>query len=359
MASHSTALLSLCECLRGAIPQRPDWLSLIGLANETLTTPALIDFVDRFDQSLPEDVRSYVRDICQRNQIRNDRLTAQITEAVAALNDCGVTPTLLKGAATLATAPRRRRRTKIMADLDLMVEPDQVRTAIEALSDIGYAIDSQTPADSEEWRTDLKRSQDVGMIDLHRSLPGPAYFYSSSGHVLDHCQLTSIGPGSAYVPTPTYQAFLLTIHDQFQDYDYWVGGIDLRHLLDLRSLTDSPDGIHWDLLASLAPSRLARNALESQLVALAELLGVDVPLSMCSRFIPRLQFKRRLVQARFPIARWPLLAATVLDYRNYRRGVGAEYRRASRCGNATWTMPRPETLWHILEMTANHRIGKI
>lgn len=67
MASHSTALLGLCECLRGAIPQRPDQLSLIGLGNETLTTPALIDFVDGFDQSLPEDVGSYVRDICQRD----------------------------------------------------------------------------------------------------------------------------------------------------------------------------------------------------------------------------------------------------------------------------------------------------
>jgi hypothetical protein len=197
------------------------------------------------------------------------------------------------------------------------------------------------------------------MIDLHRSLPGPAYYYRPAGHVLEQCKLTSVGPGWAYVPAPTYQALLLIIHDQFQDYDYWVGGIDLRHLVQLRDLVNSPDGLDWGLLAGFMSGKLARNALESQLVALTELLDVDVPASMRSRRIPRLQFKRRLAQARFPLARWPLLAAAVLDYGNYRRGVGAEYRRTGQSSNGTWSMPKPGTLRFILERAGTHRIGKI
>jgi hypothetical protein len=103
--------VSVCEAL---CQRRPDWLSLLVLANQTLTTPTLIDFVDRFDQRLPADVCAYVRDIFQCNEIRNDRLAAQLAEAVVALNERGVTPVLLKGAATLVTASRRS--TKLMAD---------------------------------------------------------------------------------------------------------------------------------------------------------------------------------------------------------------------------------------------------
>ena len=102
MASQSASIIPLCQCFRGLPPKRGDWLSLIELANRTLTTPALMDFVDRFPGHVPQDARRYVTEICRRNVIRNDRLAAQLIEAVAALNEKGVTPVLLKGTALLA-----------------------------------------------------------------------------------------------------------------------------------------------------------------------------------------------------------------------------------------------------------------
>ncbi|MGY4326391.1 hypothetical protein ACVWWG_000805 [Bradyrhizobium sp. LB7.2] len=110
MAKHSAALTSLCNCLRGLPPADVEWTSVIGLANETLTTPALIDFVDQFASVLPDDVCAYIRQVYHRNVLRNDRLAVQLEEAVIAMNGQGVTPILLKGAATLATAPDERRR---------------------------------------------------------------------------------------------------------------------------------------------------------------------------------------------------------------------------------------------------------
>ena len=43
MASHGTSLSHLCQCFRGVLPKDIDWISVISLANQTLTTPALQD----------------------------------------------------------------------------------------------------------------------------------------------------------------------------------------------------------------------------------------------------------------------------------------------------------------------------
>ena len=115
-----------------------EWTSVIGLANQTLTTPAIIDFVDRFASMLPEAVCTYIRQIHRRNVLCNNRLVDQLEEAVIAMNDLGITPIMLKGASTLATAPEERRGVRLMSDLDIMVMPDEARTAVAALCAIGY-----------------------------------------------------------------------------------------------------------------------------------------------------------------------------------------------------------------------------
>jgi hypothetical protein len=358
MARHSRSLVALCQCLGGKKPRDPDWLSLLGLANETLTTPFLIDLVDQSNPSVPEDVRAFVQEVYRRNTLRNQRLCSQLEEAVSALNERDVIPVLLKGAANLVTAAPERRPTRVMADLDIVVEPDQMELALQTLAGLGYQLHFQAPADSKKQYADLKRAQDVGMIDLHQTAPGPAYFYRVSGKLLDHCRIAPVGRGAAYIPTPTYQAYMLMIHDQFQDYGYWIGEIDVRHLIELRDLARSSEGIDWDRMISFAPNELVRNAIESQLVALAELFDVDIPADLRGRFIPRLQFKRLLLQARFPLARWPLLAVCLLDYGKYRRGPGAEDQTPGRSAR-TFSLPKSDTLRFILGIVADHRTGKV
>lgn len=355
MGKHGRALLSLCDCLRGAPPVDMDWMSVIGLANQTLTTPALIDFVDRYASVLPEDLCEYVRQIYRRNVRRNERLADQLEEAVVAMNGRGITPVLLKGAATLAATPDERRGVRLMSDLDIMVMPDEAETAIAALREIGYGIHVQAPRQSRRWFVELVRSIDVGAIDLQQAAPGPAHFYRDPA--LSHCVLSRLGRGSVRIPAPTYRALMLIIHDQFQDYGYWLGDLDLRHLIELRDLSSSVEGIDWEELASHISGELMKNAVQTQLVALAELLGVKIPRALRSRVIPRLQFKRQLIQARFPRSRVPLLAMAVLDLKNYR--LDASLGSARNARHRLLSIPKADTLNFLLKAATAARAGKV
>lgn len=359
MASQGASLPHLCQCFRGTLPKDIDWMSLIGLANQTLTAPALQEVVERFPDAIPHDVSRYISEIVQRNLMRNDRLASQLMEALEALNTSGITPVLLKGSAMLATAPRVNVGRRLISDLDLLVSPDETRSAFDCLLRLGYRPHYTAPDGATKWYADLERPGDVGMIDLQQSPPGHRFFYSAAGDVRQHCQLLSFAHGAAYIPSATYHALALIIHDQFQDSDYWVGNVDLRHLLDLRDLANSPDGIDWKHLASMTPGKLARNAIETQLVTLNALLGVDVPYSMRSRLMPRLQYWRRMLRARMPALRHAFFLLTLFDYGNYRAEAGLEERMARHLKPGARLLPRMETARFLLSLSQEQRVGKV
>lgn len=335
-------------------------MSVIGLANQTLTTPALIDVVRHFPENIPQDVSRYITGIFERNLIRNGRLAEQLIAALAAINEIGITPLLLKGSAILATSHQPQMGRRLISDLDILVSPDEVERVLNCLFQLGYRLYFQTPGNAAKWYAELERPGDVGMIDLHTSPPGHRFFYRASGKAKDHCQLLSCeGGGKAYIPSATYHALMLIIHDEFQDADYWVGKIDLRHLLDLRDMANSPGGIDWELLASFSQGKLARNAIETQLVTLFFLLDVDVPAAMRSRLVPRLQNWRRMLQTRLPALSDLFLIMTLLDYWNYRGEVGLEERRARRLEPRTWVLPKRDTARFLHGLSREKRAGKV
>jgi len=336
----------LCVCLRGESPKALDWLGVVALANKTLTTPALIDLARR--GALPSDVAALVEAMFARNLRRNARLVAQLGETLAALNGCGVTPILLKGAALLATTDSDRAARRLACDLDLLIAPRERAVALDCLSRLGYSVFRQAD-EGVNWFADLGRPGDVGMIDLHIAPPGPAHHYRALGEVAAHCRPVALGPGWGLLPSPVCQAHILIVHDQFQDHDYWVGDLDLRHLRDLRELA-AQDDFDWGRLASFAVGALGRNAMETELAALHALLGVDVPRALRRRFVPRLQHQRRMLQLRFPALRPALLAAGLFDLIAYRAEVGAK---------ATRWLPERATLRFLLQLARGGRDAKI
>jgi hypothetical protein len=300
--SRRAALRVLTDGLHGRKSATPDWMALISAANGALVTPALREALAA--DEVPEDVAAFMDMIDARNDERNRRLRAMMLDATAILNAAGVTPIYLKGMALWATCrPDADSFPRMMSDVDLLVRPDETQKAIEALMAGGFNMVGRH-REEMHGAADLCREGDVGTLDLHRRPPGPptlaALFDRDAGTV------AAPWPGEARIPSPAHQIYLTCLHDMLHDAGYWRGGFDVRHLCDIAALARHPDGVDWDVLMSLPPTRLTRNALLSQLMAAHRIAAAPIPARLLRAVLPRLHHRRHEAQYLTPALGLPL-----------------------------------------------------
>jgi Uncharacterised nucleotidyltransferase len=301
------ALAQLTGCLRGELPAAPDWAAILMLANRALVTAQLYEALARSGAapSLPDDVHGFLREVSERNRERNRRLSHQLTEALQALNDAGIEPILLKGAAVWASSGRGLTFNRILSDLDLLVKPVEVERALDALAKAGFPCVARHSWRESHAVATLGRPTDVGHIDLHQRPPGPLGI-ADIRDVDSFCTQISWFGARARVPAPALQILYLVLHDQFHDGDYWRGGFDLRHLIDIAELSRAPQPVDWLMLDALCKTSLVRNVLRTQLLAVEQFLGAAVPPDFINGRWVRFQHQRHMWQFAYPGISAPL-----------------------------------------------------
>jgi len=301
MIHARNTLDALIAGLRGRAPAGADWRAVIALANRTLLTPALFSSLAHAGQiqGLPQDVREYLRFVHDCNRERNLRLRAQLAEAVAALNRREIVPLLLKGAIPLFLSVPESVPSRMTSDLDLAVEPTEEATAQACLEELGYA-----PAASGRG---LARRQDAGMLELR----------ASHANGFGQPSLVESDGLRVKIPPAHSRALHWMVHDLLKEGDYWRGRIDLRHLHDLARLAESDD-LDWRALQAAMSDRGARNALDTQLLALHHFFGIRIPTGCAQRPMVRFQHWRRVFTARHPFLGAPLRLAGNLAWGAWR-----------------------------------------
>lgn len=290
--SRRSALCALADELHGRRSATRDWMDLISASNSALVTPVLREALAADD--VPEDVAAFMDMIAARNDERNKRLRAMMLDATVMLNTAGVTPIYLKGMAIWAASrPNAASCPRMMSDVDLLVRPDEAERALEALRAGGFHIHARHDEHRHEV-ADLWRDGDVGVLDLHRRPPGPLGVAAQFDRDAD--TFAASWRGEARVPSPTHQVYTICMHDMFQDAGFLRGGFDVRHLCDIAELARHPDGVDWDLLMSLPPTRLIRNAMLAQLVAARRIAAAAIPERLLRAILPRLHHQRHKAQ---------------------------------------------------------------
>ncbi len=282
MSRLAHPLDALIAGLRGLPFPDTDWERQIALANRTLLTPALFAALSASGQldRVPPDAAEYLRFLHACNHERNLRLRAQLDEAVAALNDAGIVPVLLKGAVPLFRCPADRLPARITSDLDISVDAARLPDAFRSAEALGYI-----PIPGERG---MARPQDVGMLELRETWEGR----------IEPDRVMRRDDGlRVIVPSANARAMHWIMHDLLKEGDYWRGRIDLRHLHDLWRLSNE-ELVDWAALRALTAKGSARNAIDTQLLTLHHLFGVQVPAVCARRPIAQLQHRRRLFTAR-------------------------------------------------------------
>jgi hypothetical protein len=144
----------------------------------------------------------------------------------------------------------------------------------------------------------MSRPQDAGVLELRP--------YRADG--LEQPKLVERHGLRAKVPAATSRALHWILHDLVKEGDYWRGRIELRHMHDLALMARS-EAIDWTALRASLPDKNARNALDTQLLALRYFFGTSIPAECTRRPVIRLHHWRRIFASRHPFLGAPLRLA--------------------------------------------------
>lgn len=322
---NSNIFRLLCRVLGGQDPQALVECSAAGrlpelfdMAYEQDVLPALAVRLNEHcidDQSLGEEKTRLLKQALMDNTLRNMSIRAQALKIIHQLNQAGVKPLLLKGTARLLTIPDQNIGFRKQADIDLLVEPSQIKAASEAFLADGYCFQRYSGnAGTPKVMTDtgLHAEEAIRISAAHHHLPPMAKKgYATTVELHRHHlprrfqRKTPLAPllcsalefeslGATFlVPSAEHQIIHLVMGKLVNDGHFSRRSFPIREGCDLIDLLDSAgEGVDAVMLEKHCGTRFA---LLHALVV--ELMGYRSPLSinnseLASRYVRLMQ--RRL-----------------------------------------------------------------
>lgn len=223
---------------------------------------------------LPDRERAQLGQAAEVARRRTTVLLLELERILPALAECGCRPVVLKGA-SLALTIYDRPEDRWFLDLDLLIRPEKLAAAYEALAKLGYrfAATACPPRYYEDhhFHRILVSNQGV-YIEVHWAVTMPASVY---GFDLEALRRASVEIPLGYAGFQAPSALDQVLHGVLQSV---AGGYaDLRRILDLHLLDARLDDEHRRLLAARAHATNLATALWLQYHVRAQLLEAPIP----------------------------------------------------------------------------------
>jgi len=158
------------DILRGA-PQPIDWQTAVSVAATHAFLQSIHPCLEEHDlrRLAPADALEALREFHVQTIARRQEAAGQIERISVALNEIGIEPLWLKGAA-LVIADSRWSARRWMSDLDFHVSPDRLENAVGALRRMGYHEDPRQPHASEHHIRPLFHRDESLSVEVHFAL---------------------------------------------------------------------------------------------------------------------------------------------------------------------------------------------
>lgn len=197
------------------------------------------------------DTKAALEHSLRANGLRNMQILKQTVELTHALNQAGVNPLFIKGTALLLTLNRHQPGMRQQQDIDLLIPPDQLQMATEALLQLGYVFAehpeleaAQAMQHQHHHLPQLARAGFSAHVELHRTpLPAHLSHLLNTDTLLAQALPGELNQARFYTPQPQHQRNLLLLGHYLHD------GYRTRCLLPLR---DALDFAHLNTIAAQA-----------------------------------------------------------------------------------------------------------
>ena len=195
-----------------------DWERLLQIAWDENAIGALRDYCRRLPSGIvPLDVGRRLACLALERDLRMRVLQKRLEESLSALESAGIRVVLLKGAALVATVYGSF-ASRMMNDIDLLVDPSQANDAQALMLAVGWMRDPSLP-DDEAYATHhhlppLLDSRGSGLrVEIHRGLlPLGHPFELTMTELWNETRAVTVTGRNALVLQPNHHALHLGIH---------------------------------------------------------------------------------------------------------------------------------------------------
>jgi len=215
---------------------RVPWEEFVWMGSSQFVLPALYSTLKRNDllRNLPGDLADYMAEIYTLNHNRNLSIIEQSREIARLLNEAGIEPVFLKGAAHLLQGLYREPGDRIMSDIDILIHPDQIQQAADILCQNGYSHPEVLANDDFEKHHHLPGFENpdrTAMVELHHTALADPY-----GKLLKNEEAfttkVEIKGLNASVLSLKNQKILSFVHDQLVDDDFKYKSVLIKGMYD-------------------------------------------------------------------------------------------------------------------------------
>src|SRR5580704_15383484 len=280
-----------------------EWQKVLRLASTHLVTPLLRRAFQEHGlvSGLPKGVLEFLDAVYTLNLERNLRYEDQLAHLIQVLNNTGVRPVLLKGAAALVSGLYPTPGERMIGDIDVLIPPSQLAGAVKHLRAAGYrpvAAEEELP-ETEDYGPKIHhypRSYSLDWpvaVELHVHpvhLP-VARLLGSEEVVRDATPLNWRG-GDCLLPSPTHFVMHNVIHAFVVDMRILQGYLSLRQLFEfVRASRTYGERIDWAAIQQRFVSLGYGSALRGYAVLASVYLGFQVPRELTISGFARLRLR--------------------------------------------------------------------